>query len=64
MRAGDRLVFELEEDSVRLRVERRRTLGELKSSLPARRRYPGREAEWEAARERTVREALERGSSS
>lgn len=64
LRVGDRLVFELlEEGSVRLKVERRRTLGELKGSLPARRRYPGKEGEREAAREWAVREALGRGSS-
>lgn len=62
LRTGDRLVFELEEDSVRLNVERRRTLEELKGSLPAGRRYPGKEAEREAARERAVRGALGRGS--
>ena len=64
LRVGDRLVFELlEEGSVRLKVERRRTLGELKGSLPARRQYPGKEGEREAAREWAVREALGRGSS-
>jgi antitoxin PrlF len=64
LRVGDRLVFELlEEGSVRLEVERRKTLGELKGSLPARGRYPGKEAEREAAREWAVREALGRGSS-
>jgi AbrB family looped-hinge helix DNA binding protein len=64
LRVGDRLVFELlEEGSVRLEVERRRTLGELKGSLPARGRYPGKEAEREAARDWVVRETLGRGSS-
>jgi antitoxin PrlF len=63
LRVGDRLVFELlEEGSVRLDVERRKTLGELKGSLPARERYPGKEAEREAAREWAVREALGWGS--
>ena len=64
LRVGDRLVFELlEGGSVRLEVERRRTLGELKGSLPARGRYPGKEAEREAARDWAVRETLGRGSS-
>lgn len=58
LRVGDRLVFELEEDSVHLKVDRRRTLGELRGSLPARGRYPGKEAEREAARQHAVREAL------
>lgn len=58
LRVGDRLVFELEEDSARLMVERRRTLGELKGSLPARRPYPGKEAEREAVRERAVRDGI------
>jgi antitoxin PrlF len=58
LRIGDRLVFELEENSVRLKVERRQTLGELKGSLSTRRRYPGKEAEREAARKQVVREVL------
>ena len=50
LKSGDRVVFELEGDSARLRVEHRRSLGELMGSLPATREYPGKEAEREAAR--------------
>lgn len=50
LKTGDRVVFELEGDSVRLRVEHRKSLGELMGSLPATREYPGKEAEREAAR--------------
>ena len=42
MRSGDRVSFEFEEDSVRLRVERRRSLEELKGSLPATREIRAR----------------------
>lgn len=62
MRPGDKVVFEFEEGSVRLRVEKRRTLGELRGSLPANRDYTGREAEREAARGHVVREVLGRES--
>lgn len=50
LKSGDRLVFEFEEGSLRLRVEHRRPLAELKGSLASDRGYPGREAEREAAR--------------
>lgn len=50
LRSGDRVVFELEGDSARLKVERRKSLSELKGSLPATRDYPGKEVEREAAR--------------
>ena len=59
LKSGDRVVFEFEEDTVRLRVERRKGLGELMGSLPATREYPGKEAERAAAREYLVRETLE-----
>lgn len=59
MKRGDRVVFEFEGDSVRLRVEGRRTLEELKGSLPATREYPGKDAERRAAREHVVREKLD-----
>ena len=59
LKSGDRVVFEFEEDSVRLRVERRKSLGELMGSLPATREYPGKEAEREAARRHLAREVLE-----
>lgn len=60
MVSGDRVVFEFEDDAVRLRVERRKSLGELMGSLPATRQYPGKEAEREAVRGHLAREALER----
>jgi antitoxin PrlF len=58
LKSGDRVVFEFERDSVRLKVERRRSLEELKGSLPATREYSGKEVEREAAREHTVGESL------
>jgi antitoxin PrlF len=58
LKNGDRVVFEFEEDSVRLRVEKRRNLEELRGSLPATREYPGKDAERRAAREHVVRETL------
>ena len=58
LKSGDRVVFEFEGDSVRLKVERRRSLQNLKGSLPATREYPGREAEREAAREQAIRGAF------
>lgn len=59
LKVGDRVTFEVVEgDSVRLRVERRRSIGELKGSLPSTREYPGKEAERRAAREHIVGEAL------
>ncbi|QYJ15923.1 hypothetical protein Rxycam_01753 [Rubrobacter xylanophilus DSM 9941] len=58
MRPGDGVVFEFGEGGVRMRVERRRALGEFKGSLPARRGYPGKEAEREAARRHVIREVL------
>lgn len=62
LKSGDRLVFDLEdlEDGVvRLRVERRKSLGELMGSLPATQDYPGKEAERESARRHLVRGSLE-----
>jgi antitoxin PrlF len=56
LKSGDRVVFELDDDSVRLRVERRKGLRELLGSLPATREYPGKEAEREAARGHLVHE--------
>lgn len=58
LKSGDRVVFEFEGDSVRLKVERRRELGELKGSLPATREYPGKEGERRAAREHVSRKVL------
>ncbi len=58
LKSGDRVVFEFEGDSVRLKAESRRSLEELRGSLPATREYPGKEAEREAAREHVVRETL------
>lgn len=59
LKSGDRVVFELEDDSVRLRVERRKSLNELMGSLPATRKYPGKEAERNAARRHLVRGTFE-----
>lgn len=58
LKSGDRVVFEFEGDSVRLKAERRRSLEELRGSLPATREYQGKEAEREAAREHVFRETL------
>lgn len=58
LKRGDRVVFEFEGDSVRLKVEKRRSLEELKGSLPATREYSGKDAERRAAREHVVRETL------
>jgi antitoxin PrlF len=58
LRRGDRVVFVFEGDSVRLKVERSRSLEELRGSLPATRKYPGKEAERQTAREHAVRETL------
>ncbi len=59
LRRGDRVVFEFEGDSVRLKAEKRKRLEELRGSLPATREYPGKEVEREAAREHVIREALD-----
>ena len=59
LKSGDRVVFDLEGDAVRLRVERRKSLRELMGSLPATREYPGKEAERDAARGHLAREATE-----
>lgn len=52
---GDGLIFEIEDNSVRLRVEKRTTLRQLKGSLPAERAYPDKEVERDAARAHVVR---------
>jgi AbrB family looped-hinge helix DNA binding protein len=51
LQSGDRVVFEFEGETVRVRAERRRSLSSLKGSLPGREEYPGREAERQSARE-------------
>ena len=58
VKPGDRLLFEYEGDSVRIRVERRTTLEELAGSLRARKEYPGKEAEREAAGRHLASEVL------
>lgn len=58
LKPGDRLAFDFEGDAIRLRVEKRGTLEELRGSLPAMRGYPGKEAEREAVRGHVVREVL------
>jgi antitoxin PrlF len=61
-RSGDRVVFELEDDSARMKVERRKSLEELKGSLPTTREYSGKEADRAAARESAAERLLD-GSS-
>ncbi len=51
LQSGDRVVFEFEGETVRVRAERRRSLSSLKGSLPGRGEYAGKEAERNAARE-------------
>lgn len=64
LKPGDGLLFEVEgDDAVRLRVQRRRTLGELKGSLSSGRAYPGKEAERESAREYVSRKVSGEASS-
>lgn len=58
LKTGDRLLFEPEGDSVRLKVERRTTLEELAGSLRARKEYPGKEAEREAVGRHLAGEVL------
>lgn len=58
LNAGDKLLFEVEGESVRLRVLKPSSLGDLKGSLPAKRPYPGREGEREAARRSVARRVL------
>ena len=56
--AGDKLHFEVEEGTIRLRVLKFSSLGDLKGSLPAERPYPGKEGEREAARRSVARRVL------
>lgn len=58
LKSGDRLSFEVENGSIRLRVEKRSTLEELRGSLAAERHYPGSEAERDAARKHVAEEVL------
>ncbi len=58
LKSGDRVVFELEGSSVRLRIEKRKSLEGLKGSLPATREYPGRDGERWAVRDHVARETL------
>ena len=58
LRPGDNLIFDFDGDALHLRVERRRSLEELRGSLPAGRGYPGKETEREAARKHVVREVM------
>jgi antitoxin PrlF len=55
---GDKLLFEVEDEAIRLRVLKRKSLEELRGSLPATRSYPGKEAEREAARRSVARKVL------
>lgn len=58
LKSGDRVAFEFEGNSVRLRVEKSKSLEELKGSLPATREYTGKESERKAAREHATNEML------
>lgn len=58
LNTGDKLLFEVEEGAIRLRVLKASSLEDLKGSLPAKRHYPGKEAEREAARRSVVRRVL------
>lgn len=60
--AGDKLLFEVEEGAIRLKVSKPRPLEELRGSLPARRAYPGKEEEREAARRSVGRRVLGEGA--
>ena len=62
LKVGDKLLFEVDEDTIRLRVLKSRPLGELKGSLPAKHPYPGKEGEREAARHSAVRRVLGEGA--
>jgi antitoxin PrlF len=44
LHAGDALVFELQGDEIRVRIEKRRGLSDLRGALPATRPFPGRDA--------------------
>ena len=59
LRSGDRVVFEFEGDSARMKVEKRKSLEELRGSLPATREYSGKEAERAAAREHATKRSLD-----
>jgi len=62
LKSGDRVIFQREGDSVRLRVERRKSLGELRGSLPANGQYPGKESERETTWEHAVVRVLDKSS--
>lgn len=63
LKPGDKFSFEVGSgDSVRLRVQRRKTLGGPKGSLSSERAYPGKEAERESAREHVSRKVSEKSS--
>jgi antitoxin PrlF len=62
LNVGDKLLFEVEGDTIRLRVLKPTSLGELKGSLPATRPYPGKEGEREAARRSAVRRVFGEGA--
>lgn len=63
LQPGDMLAFDVEDGAMRLIVEKRRTLEELRGSLPTGRRYPGRKAEREGARKHVAEEVLGNKSS-
>lgn len=55
---GDKLLFEVEDGDIRLRLLKTSSLGDLNGSLPAKRFYPGKEGEREAARSSVARQVL------
>lgn len=55
---GDKLLFEVEEGDIRLRVLKSTSLDDLQGSLPAKHSYVGGEGEREAARRSVVRRVL------
>lgn len=64
LEAGDGLLFEpLKKDMARFRVVRQRRLSDLAGALPAKRRYPGKQAVREEVGKALGRELLDRSGS-
>lgn len=55
LRSGDRVIFDVDGDTVMLKAEPQRSLSELRGSLPAAREYEGKENERRAARDHVAR---------
>lgn len=60
LKSGDRVVFEFKGNSVHLRVEKSKSLKELKGSLPANKAYTGKETERRAVRKHAAKATLGR----